>query len=144
MLTAVLRAAQTAPFKSSRQIRNLCAAAATTLCVCCCAVHASSSARQITLRKNGLARMDTANRRYCEICRAHNNNKVKPYRAEPEKEKLRVAQRLLDGTGGEGWKLRVLTAPEARRSEITSHWLTRRINEGKLIPPGQSDSAQGA
>lgn len=82
------------------------------------------------------ARRESEDRRYCSACRKSNVNSLKPYKIEPEEEKLEIARGLLERASGPNWKRTLLNQQETKQAGITGHWLTRRIREGKLALPG--------
>jgi hypothetical protein len=63
------------------------------------------------------------------------DNSLKPYKVNSEGQKLEAARKLLQQASGVNWKAWIASQQEAKDAEITSHWLSRRINEGKLMLP---------
>jgi hypothetical protein len=77
---------------------------------------------------------DRAYKRFCDRS-CGGLNSLKPYKVNPEGQKLEVARKLLQQAKGVNWKAWVASQQEATYVGITSHWLSRRINEEKLMLP---------
>jgi predicted RNA-binding Zn ribbon-like protein len=88
------------------------------------------------------SRLGKRPRLYCPNPGCGSRNSVKPYMVKAEEQKLEAARQLLSlAKDKPNWKSWVLAQPAALDAEITSHWLTRRINSKMLSLPDTLESA---